>query len=201
MVLSIILAATLALEVCASAATLTFANAGIASPYPSNISVSGVSGPITKVTVSLFESTHTFPANIDILLVGPAGQNILLMSDTGSSLNVIGINLVFDDAAANFLPDDAQLVSGTFKPTNIGAGDASGSSLFSLSNGTNANGTWSLYVFDDAGGDIGSISGGWDLTITDDAITGVIPEPTTALLLGAGLIALVAARARREPRC
>ena len=77
----------------------------------------------------------------------------------------------------------------------------SGSSLLSLFNGTNANGTWSLYVLDDAGGDIGSISGGWDLTITDDEITGVIPEPTTALLLGAGLIALVAARARREPRC
>ena len=209
MVLSIILAATLALEACASAATLTFANTDIASPYPSNISVSGVSGPITKVTVSLFESTHTFPANIDILLVGPAGQNILLMSDTGSALNVLGVYLVFDDAAANFLPDSAQLVSGTFKPTNFGAGDAfpapapvpSGSSLLSLFNGTNANGTWSLYVFDDLGGDIGSISGGWALTITDDAITGVIPEPTTALLLGAGLIALVAARARREPRC
>ena len=215
-----ILAATLALEVCASAATLTFANATaitipaitterIASPYPSNISVVGVSGPITKVTVSLFGLTHTFPDDIDILLVGPAGQNILLMSDTGSAFDVTGINLVFDDAAANFLPDAAQIVSGTFKPTNIGAGDAfpapapvpSGSSLLSLFNGTNANGTWSLYVFDDLGGDIGSVSGGWDLTITDDAITGVIPEPTTALLLGAGLIALVAARARREPRC
>ena len=208
MVLSIILAATLALEVCASAATLTFANAGIASPYPSNISASGFSGLITKVTVSLFGLTHTFPADIDILLVGPAGQNILLMSDTGSLHDVTGINLVFDDAAANFLPDAAQLVSGTFKPTNFNIGDAfpapapvpSGSSLLSLFNGTNANGTWSLYVFDDLGGNIGSISGGWDLTITDDAITGVIPEPTTALLLGAGLIALVAARARREPR-
>ena len=77
----------------------------------------------------------------------------------------------------------------------------SGSSLLSFFNGTSPNGTWSLYVFDDLGGDIGSIDGGWDLTITDGAITGVIPEPTTALLLGAGLIALVAARARREPRC
>lgn len=212
-----ILAATLALEVCATAATLTFANtgaisipnSGIASPYPSNISVVGVSGLITKVTVSLFGLTHTFPGDIDILLVGPAGQNIVLMSDTGQSLDVTGINLVFDDAAANFLPDEAQLVSGTFKPTNFGAGDVfpfpapatSGSSLLSLFNGTNANGTWSLYVLDDLGGDRGSVSGGWDLTITDDEITGVIPEPTTALLLGAGLIALVAARARREPRC
>ena len=212
-----ILAATLALEVCATAATLTFANtgaisiptSGIASPYPSNISTSGFTGLITKVTVSLFGLTHTFPRDIDILLVGPAGQNIILMSDTGVNFNVTGINLVFDDAAANSLPDFAQLVSGTFKPTNFFSPDAfpapaptpSSSSLLSFFNGTNPNGTWSLYVVDDTAADSGSISGGWGLTITDDANTGAIPEPTTALLLGAGLIALVAARARREPRC
>ena len=152
MVLSIILAATLALEVCASAATLTFANTGIASPYPSNTSVLGFSGLITKVTVSLFGLTYTFPADIDILLVGTAGQNILLMSDTGSLHDVKGINLVFDDAAANFLPDVAQLVSGTFKPTDFEVGDGfpfpapvpSGSSLLSFFNGTSPNGTWSV---------------------------------------------------------
>ena len=215
-----ILAATLALEVCATAATLTFANAGaitipatgtsgIASPYPSNISASGFTGLITKVTVSLFGLAHPFYTDIDILLVGPAGQNIILMSDIGVFNDVTGINLVFDDAAANSLPINAKIVSGTYKPTNFGAGDVfpapaptpSGSSLLSFFNGTNPNGTWSLYVVDQINGDIGSISGGWSLTITDDANTGAIPEPTTALLLGAGLIALVAARARREPRC
>ena len=33
-------------------------------------------------------------------------------------------------------------------------------------NGLNPNGTWSLYVVDDVGGDVGTIAGGWDLTIT-----------------------------------
>jgi hypothetical protein len=33
-------------------------------------------------------------------------------------------------------------------------------------NGLDPNGTWSLYVVDDFGGEIGSIAGGWSLTIT-----------------------------------
>lgn len=33
-------------------------------------------------------------------------------------------------------------------------------------NGTDPNGTWQLFVFDDAGGDRGDIAEGWDLTIT-----------------------------------
>ena len=116
MVLSIILAATLALGVCASAATLTFANAGIASPYPSNISVLGFSGLITKVTVSLFSLTHTWPGDIDILLVGPAGQNILLMSDTGTSLNVTGINLVLTTLRQTFVPMPHKLLQEPSSP-------------------------------------------------------------------------------------
>jgi hypothetical protein len=33
-------------------------------------------------------------------------------------------------------------------------------------NGTDANGAWSLYVFDDGPGDVGSFAGGWSLTIS-----------------------------------
>src|SRR6185295_17857929 len=31
---------------------------------------------------------------------------------------------------------------------------------------SNPNGVWSLYIFDDAGGDAGSMAGGWSLTFT-----------------------------------
>ena len=35
-----------------------------------------------------------------------------------------------------------------------------------LSTASNPNGSWSLYVFDDSGGDIGAISNGWSLTLS-----------------------------------
>jgi hypothetical protein len=118
--------------------------------------------------------SHTFPDDIDILLVGPFGQNVILMSDAGGSLDINSVTLTFDDFAPSQLPDGGQIVSGTFQPSNFGVGDTFpapappppyGSAL-GVFNGTNPNGAWSLYVIDDAGADIGAIAGGWSLNIT-----------------------------------
>lgn len=160
----------------------TFANTGAitikdnaaSSPNPSAITVSGLNGTVTKVVVRLKGLSHTYPDDIDALVVGPAGQKLLLMSDVGGSGDANGITLTFDDAAAASLPDSAQLVSGTFKPTNIGTGDtfpapAPGTpyaAALSAFNGTNPNGSWQLFIKDDAAADAGSISGGWELTIS-----------------------------------
>ncbi|MFF2290440.1 hypothetical protein [Peribacillus butanolivorans] len=56
---------------------------GPAAPYPSFINVAGLTGTIAEVTVTLNNMSHTFPADLDILLVGPQGKNVLLMSDGG----------------------------------------------------------------------------------------------------------------------
>src|SRR5206468_251233 len=71
----------------------TFANTGgaalndrgPASPYPMTNIVSGLAGLITKVTVTVANISHTFPDDIDMLLVGPTGAKAMLMSDAGSS--------------------------------------------------------------------------------------------------------------------
>lgn len=145
-----------------------------ANPYPSTINVAGLVGNVSKVTVTLTNLNHTFPGDIDVLLVGPGGQKMLLMSDVGGGTDVVNGTLTFDDAAAAAI--GATVVSGTFRPTNTGTGDVfpapapagpyTDPQLLSVFNNTNPNGTWSLYVVDDAGADIGNINGGWTLNIT-----------------------------------
>jgi subtilisin-like proprotein convertase family protein/putative transposon-encoded protein len=148
---------------------------GIGNPYPATIAVSGLMGTVTSVTVTLSNINHTFPDDFDLLLVGPTGANLILMSDAGGSDDMSNTTITFDDAAANSLPDAAKYTNGSFKPTNIGTGDtwpapapaaSANTTLAAAFNGTDPNGTWNLYVADDLGVDMGSIGNGWSLTIT-----------------------------------
>jgi len=65
--------------------TITIPAIGPASPYPSNISVSGLSGTVVQVTVTINGLLHAIPDDLDFLLVGPAGQNAIIWSDAGGS--------------------------------------------------------------------------------------------------------------------
>ena len=157
-------------------------SAGPANPYPSNITVAGVTGTVSTVSVTLNGFNHTFPDDVDILLVGPGGQRFIIMSDAGGGADAVNANITLSDAATNLLPDSTVITSGTFRPTNYGTGDTfpapapagpyaspapAGTATFaSTFGGTQANGTWSLYVVDAFAGDVGTISGGWTLTIT-----------------------------------
>jgi uncharacterized repeat protein (TIGR01451 family) len=151
-----------------------------ASPYPSAITVSNLSGTVTKVTVRLRGLTHTSPDDIDVLLVGPGGQKTYLMSDVGGANSVTNLTLTFDDSASTSLPDTTKLSSGTNKPTNFDTGsDAfpgpAPSSPYATNlavfNGVNPNGTWSLYVRDDRNNDVGNIGQGWTLAIATSNLT------------------------------
>jgi len=154
-----------------------------ATPYPSNITVSGIANPITKVTVTLKTISHTFPSDLDVLLVGPTGVKLLLMSDVIGGSDMTGLTYTFDDDAAALIPNSGvPPASGSFKPTNYSTGDlfpapapagpylspgpGGTDTLASAFNGLNPNGSWSLFVVDDAGTDTGIFAGGWELTIT-----------------------------------
>jgi len=146
---------------------------GAAPPYPSSVSVA--TGPIVcSLTVSLNGVTHGFPDDIDVLLSAPDGKNAIVLSDVGGGTpGPSGVNLTLDDAAASPLPDAGPLLSGTFKPTNVGTGDTFaapapgplGGSALSVFDATNPNGTWSLWVMDDAFGNLGSLSS-WCLNVS-----------------------------------
>jgi subtilisin-like proprotein convertase family protein len=153
--------------------------AGPASPYPSTLSVGGLIGPISKVNVSIDGLTHTAPDDIDMLLVSPSGKKTLLMSDAGGHIPVNGIQLVFD-SNGSLLPDESALSSGTYRPADYEPGGdifptivgspvppaAPYSSSLSDFVGSNPNGTWQLFINDDAAGDSGQINNGWSLRIT-----------------------------------
>src|SRR5437870_4919209 len=148
-----------------------------AEPYPSTISVAGLSGKLTKVRVGLNNLSHSRPSDIDILLVGPGGQSVLLMSDAGGGNAVNNIYLAFDDDASTSVPSSTGISSGTYKPTDINDGSvdffpapapqppfANALGVFTSS----PNGTWSLYVVDDQVGNSGTITGGWSLSLLTD---------------------------------
>ncbi|MEO7509000.1 MAG: hypothetical protein ABIZ95_17270, partial [Pyrinomonadaceae bacterium] len=148
---------------------------GSANLYPSGVAVSGMTGTITTVTMTLNNITHTFPDDLDMLLVGPTGANLVVLSDVGGSDDRTNTTITLDDAAAASLPDGIGYAPGTYKPTNIGAGDAfnapapapsANTTMAAAFAGTDPNGTWNLFVADDLGADMGTIGNGWSLTIT-----------------------------------
>jgi subtilisin-like proprotein convertase family protein len=206
LVLTTVLAAMLLASGLALAATTTFSNSspiqivdsvfpdpGLANPYPSQINVQNLSGNITDVNLELSGYSHTFPDDVDVLLVGPQGQKALLMSDAGGGNGVNQVNLTLDDEALNPLPDNDQITSGAYKPTqgtvtsvtgdsavpaNFPAPAPAGpyASALSVFDGTDPNGTWDLYVIDDTNPDSGQLAGGWSLQITTDSPD---PQPDT----------------------
>ncbi len=168
-------------------ATGTGASSGApADPYPSNITVSGVPTTFTKVTVTLINMSHTFPGDVDVLLVSPTGRKFILLSDVLGSSDWTGQTYTFDDDAAALVPSSGtEPGTGTYKPTNYGTGDlfpapapaapyltpaTAGTdtltSAFTGVAGGDPNGTWSLYVVDDASIDSGSFAGGWSISFT-----------------------------------
>lgn len=146
-----------------------------AAPYPSSINIAGVSGSVTKATVTLSGLVHTFPDDVSILLVGPGGTNVALMSHAGGGFPVTNLSFTFDDAGTSAPPQIGPLTSGVWQPSTYGVAPVSfpgaapappyGQTL-SVFNGMNPNGTWSLYVLDTGEGNAGQIAQGWSLTLT-----------------------------------
>lgn len=117
----------------------------------STIDVSGASTSISKVTVTL-NITHTWDSDIDAYLISPLGTEVVLTTDNGSSGDDF-TNTVFDDAATTII-DGIAPFTGSYSPEG----------LLSTFNSENANGTWSLKVYDDSSGDTGTLDS-WSLTI------------------------------------
>jgi subtilisin-like proprotein convertase family protein len=176
--------------------TFTFSNpapisgtSGPAAPYPSTINVSGITAPITKVTVTINNFNHTWPSDVGVALRGPGGQICVLFNAAiGGSGGVTGRTYTFDQTAPP-LPLTGFPPSGTYSPNNNGGSRTfaaplppppynSNLNIFNGLSGASVNGTWELFVQDFVGGDAGNINGGWSITIQ----TGTLNCFTTACL-------------------
>jgi subtilisin-like proprotein convertase family protein len=170
---------------------------GAAPPYPSRILASGLRNTLTKVTVSLLDVSHGFGGDVEVLLVGPGGQSLVVVSDAGTAA-VSDVTLVLDDGAAAPLPLAGSWAGAattvTVIPTNYAelAPDAfpapapspSNATTLATFNGTDPNGTWSLYVIDDSDPDPGSIGGGWCLSLAASSRSGLSATASPGVVIG-----------------
>ncbi len=149
------------------------------SPYPSTLNVTGVAGTVSQLSVTLSNVSHAFPDDIDLLLVSPTGEKVMLMSDAGGGSGFNSVTITFDDAAAGLLPDSGLIASGSYKPTDYVSTPADSfpvpaptgpyASTLSAFNGINPNGAWSLFVVDDTFFQNGNIANGWSLSLNSSS--------------------------------
>lgn len=169
--------------------------------YPSTVNVSGMTGIVTDVNVTINGLTHTWPDDLGLLLVGPGGQNIVLQSDVGGTVAVSNVTYTFDDAAASGIHNGGPITAGSYRPTSVN-GDSihfpasvgapappyrepapvAASTLATVFAGSDPNGTWKLYAVDTFAGGTGAINSGWTLQITTNATAAA---PTLQLSAGA----------------
>jgi Carboxypeptidase regulatory-like domain/Calx-beta domain len=156
---------------------------------------------INTIRVTLFDVSHISASALDVLLVGPQGQKFILMADAGGPTGLDDpVTLTFSDAAGQVVPQNSIIETGSYEPTSWEPGQTSFTSpapagpytepgstvggpvtLASVFDGTNPNGTWSLYVRDDLGafqpmGINGQLQGGWGIQFVVPTAAGVSVE-------------------------
>jgi subtilisin-like proprotein convertase family protein len=149
---------------------------------------SGLSGSISSVSVS-FSASHTYLQDLEVTLIAPSAQQLLLFSATGTTttvansctgntndLSTANTYTFADSASANWWTSAA---SGNPVPTSTSRTVVSGiggttnppatTSLNTAFAGATANGTWTLRFRDRGAGDTGTVTAA-SLTITTSAV-------------------------------
>lgn len=125
----------------------------------STIDVTGVGsiGCVNGLVEVCIDIDHTFDADLDIFLIDPLGATYELTTDNGGGGDNYSITC-FDMSAATSVTAGSAPFNGSFIPE----GDFTGAN-----DGRNADGTWTLSVTDDAGGDTGTLFS-WSIRFGED---------------------------------
>lgn len=153
-----------------SASAQTFTSVDTPLPIPDNnpigitstITVPGGTGVITDVDATL-NVNHTWVGDLDIELTSPGGTTIDLSdrpnvpeTTFGHSHDLLGSYTFDDEAPTSFL-----VAAGSSNPVTPGAHQPE--DPLNAFDGQTADGVWSLFVTDNAGGDLGTLNF-WQLT-------------------------------------
>ncbi len=189
-------------QFCNQGAITIPSTAGAATPYPSNIFVTGLSGNIGAVTVSLDNISSNDIQQTDLLLVGPTGAQIIPFASVGDGSTIGGVNITLDDSASGLIPGGSPLTSGSYQPTSITgstslifpapaplvnasnyAATDGAATLTSTFQNTAPNGTWALYAMDNSGNGTATIGGGWCVNISPATVQTTITTSPAGLLV------------------
>lgn len=153
-------------QVFANATPITIPDFGPATPFGSAVNVAGVSDA-GGIRIRLKGFSHTFCADVAVLLVAPSGVGIELLSGSGGAAGVSGLTLTF--AGESTQPVPGPLATGTYAPAGGSFGFAAPAAAIPRASdlgelvGGGVNGQWRLFVQDFANGDSGSIAEGWEV--------------------------------------
>jgi subtilisin-like proprotein convertase family protein len=164
---------------------------GAANPYPATRTISGHTGVISDLNVAIEGIWHQRPDDLDLLLVGPQGEKVTLMSDACGTSEVAAFGWAWSDEAAVPMPDgDATNSCGTtiHRPADYEPGESwpapappgPHATALSAFDGTDPNGEWRLFVNDDADGATGFFTNRFQLQLqinTKPTITPLKPAP------------------------
>ncbi len=131
---------------------LTISASGAGNQVNATAPVSGIPANfiVTDVNATM-DISHTWNGDLDIFLVAPNGTRVELSTDNGGQGDNYS-NVTFDNESTNGTPPTgATTLTGTYNPE----GDLS--TLYGMT-ATDANGTWTLEVTDDANQDGGTVN-------------------------------------------
>lgn len=138
---------------------------------PASVSGVGVLGGCVTIENVTMNMEHTWDGDIGILLIGPTGAVLELSTGNGGAGDDY-LGTVFSDGAGLFITDGSPPFTGDFRPegrqTNLtnpysNANPVGTRTFANTYNGTNANGTWQLYINDYVAADIGTLID-WSIT-------------------------------------
>ena len=123
----------------------------------STIDVSGVGTFAGDIDLTV-DITHTFASDLEISLTSPLGTTAVITTDNGGGNDDVFSGTLFDDQANDPVTDHAFTNMVTATPLTV-------EEALSVFIGEDTNGTWTLTIFDDAGGDTGTLNS-WSLDVS-----------------------------------